>query len=337
MLGFFGNMNNPVADGVLFGETTLNNNVGGTGAIERLEISNCTARYLYVNNNMNENPQPLPPTTSQWDNYYIMQDDFTENLQGGNINAVLEGLTALLIKRRKKSGNIRDYITVFNIPITGTEEEKMETLKNIQLKDFSAQNNEDYYYSIVPLLVNGDIIVEGSITEEGQEEAIVEVHSEFDDVFVCDKNQSYKLFGNIQYDGIDTVQLTGAHQTLGSKYPIIVSNSKVNYHISGISATVLNKEYVNGSDRELNRTKLRLAYEDFDKFITNKTPKIIKDLNGNIWMCMITDNITFTPNNSWMMGLGDVHFNWTEIGNPNSEKDLSSAGFIDVENMAEVE
>ena len=326
MIGFFGNDINPIADGLLFGKDALTNNVGGIGTIDTVEIGNCKGRYIYANNDMTTNPSKDLPTVD-WGSTTIMKADLAVNVQAGNLSAIATEINSLLIKRAELDADnhrITEWINIFNIPIVGTAEEKADLLADIFIKDYFARNNTNYAYSIVPLLVEGDIIREGTPNEG---ETMLTVMSQFNGVFICSRDNFQKLYTNVAYDDLSTVQLTGVHETLGSTFPIVVANAQVHYHKSGVSGLILNKEF-SDTDDTLDRTKLVKAREEFLEFITDKKPKVIKDWNSNIWLVMITDDVSYSFDSNWGMGLGSAHFNWTELGIADNEDDLDAAGLI---------
>lgn len=330
MIGFFGNDINPIADGLLFGKDVLTNNVGGIGTINTVEIGNCKGRYIYANNDMTTNPSKDLPT-EDWGSTTIMKADLAVNVQAGNLSAISTEINSLLIKRAELDEDnyrITEWINIFNIPIVGTAEEKAALLSDIFIKDYFARNNTNYAYSIVPLLVEGDIIREGTPNEG---ETMLTVTSQFNGVFICSRDNFQKLYAGVSYDDMSTIQLTGVHETLGSTFPIVVANAQVHYHKSGISGMILNKEFYDND--ELNRSDLVKTREEFIEFITDKKPKIIKDWNGNIWLVMITDDVSYSFANNWGMGLGNAHFNWTELGIADNEDDLNAAGLIGGINM----
>lgn len=325
MIGFFGNDINPIADGLLFGKDALTNNVVGIGTINVVEIGNCKGRYIYGSNDVTLDPSKTLPI-GDWDVNTIMKADLAVNTQAGNMRAISREINALLIKRAELDADnhrITEWINVFNIPIVGTEAEKSELLSDIFVKDYLTKNNTNYAYSIVPLFVEGDIIREGTPNEG---ETMLTVTSQFNGVFICSRDNFQKLYAEVSYDDMSTIQLTGVHETLGSTFPIVVANAQVHYHKSGVGGMILNKEFYDND--ELNRSDLVKAREEFIEFITDKKPKIIKDWNGNIWLVMITDDVSYSFANNWGMGLGNAHFTWTELGIADNEDDLNAAGLV---------
>lgn len=324
MIGFLGNLNTPVADNILFGKDALSNNVGGTGTINKLSISNCNARYLFVSSDVSEDPASDLPDADVWHNDYIMKDNLAQNASAGNFAAVLDSLTSFLIKRRRMSDPKKEWIIIAEIPVEATtiQTDGIE----LSVSDYTAVNNEEYAYAIVPYFIEGDIVREGAIDENA--ESLATVISDFDGIYICSPTQSYKLYSNISYDTLTQVNPVGVHETLGNRFPITVSNSSINYKTGGVSGMILNKEYINGIDVKLDREKLTFAREEFEDFISEKEPKIIKDWNKNIWLAYPSDNPEYTFNSEWGLGLCDLHFTWVEIGKADNSKDLQLAKFI---------
>ena len=81
---------------------------------------------------------------------------------------------------------------------------------------------------------------------------------------------------------------------------------------------------------ELNRNDIVKLRKHIGEFLINKSPKIIKDWNGNIFLVMFTENINFSFTNDWGMGLVTFEANWTEIGQPDDQDDLEDCGLINL-------
>ena len=56
----------------------------------------------------------------------------------------------------------------------------------------------------------------------------------------------------------------------------------------------------------------------------------MNDLNGNIWLCIVTGSPQVTYRSGSGMGIPQVTFDWTEIGKSDSEEDLYANGLVDV-------
>ena len=51
--------------------------------------------------------------------------------------------------------------------------------------------------------------------------------------------------------------------------------------------------------------------------------------NGNIWLCIVNSNIGVTYKSSYGMGIPVINFEWTEIGDAQSQQDLYNNGILD--------
>ena len=51
--------------------------------------------------------------------------------------------------------------------------------------------------------------------------------------------------------------------------------------------------------------------------------------NGNSWLMFVTDNISTSYENKYGMGIADVSFDWTEIGDWNNHADLYNNGILE--------
>lgn len=314
---------------VLFGQNELTNPTSFINQLDILEIGNGVFDHMNVINTYSPNAPNEQPTEFTSD--AILNIDFEDGMNAGNIDGVLSGVNQILIKKRPlgQYTNISDgWITIASIAINESED-----LQFIAY-DYTCANNVTYEYTLVPTLSQqqGGLLVEieSSITNNS---VILDVLSEFTSVFICTTNDFQKLRADVSYDSGTYNQLVGVHQTLGSKYPIIVSNSAIDYMSGGVTGTILNKGYgavdgVTGEMVRLDRSAIIQAREEFTEFILEKTPKILKDWNGNVWLIMITDNPQYTFENNWGMGIGTLNFAWTEIGDATNEKDLEKSEMI---------
>lgn len=50
--------------------------------------------------------------------------------------------------------------------------------------------------------------------------------------------------------------------------------------------------------------------------------------NGNIWLCIVNSNINVSYKSSYGMGIPSISFDWTQIGDASSQKDLYNNGII---------
>lgn len=229
-------------------------------------------------------------------------------------------ITKLLVKRQDTADISGKWLTLYSQPITQASD------MDFTFIDFLNQYGKTYKYALVPLLTQEQSGVEVEV--EGGYTVSDEVVSIFDGVFVADNTAIYKLKAGVNYGDLSKVQEVGNINTIGSKYPIIVSNSKVDYRTASLSATIVADDYYNNGN--LNRMDMVQKRELMESFFTNKRAKILKDWNGNIWLVVFTDNINITFINEYGMGIATLTAAWTEIGDVTSEEDLQNTRIINV-------
>ena len=244
---------------------------------------------------------------TDWDTNTLMNADFAGNVSAGNVAQVASGVTSVRVKRRIKG--TFDWITIREIPVA-----KPEDLSFVITDNLNAYNVE-YEYAYVPMMED----VEGSYIIES-------ILSKFEGVFICDVDTVFKFYAGVEYDTNDAIQQVGVFQPFNRKYPIVVSNSIMQYQTGGIGGWVLPEDYED--THVFDRSKIVKEKEVLLNFLMNKKPKIIKDMNGNNWLVYFTGNPSVTYDNNYGQGMLKVSAKWTEVGDPNDKTDLYENGLI---------
>ena len=256
--------------------------------------------------------QALIPDAGTWDGSIpqewgwntILDAQFDGTLSAGSIDADVNTTSEIRIKRRIK-GTFR-WKTMYIQPI-----EDIESF-NFDWYDKTAAGNVTYEYAYVPV-VNGS---EGSISSN-------EIYSEFCDYFLMDANQTYHLVANANMQPTFN-QETSTQTTIGRKYPYIIKNGNVGYY-SGTMSCIAVKELDDDFDYEHGEI-FRL---EFDQFLTNGTPKLLKDWRGNIWIVFIVDSISRSNGDHYLAPEHSI--SWVECADATDIGDLYDNGFIDVD------
>ena len=229
-------------------------------------------------------------------------------------------ITNILVKRQDVADVSGAWLTLHSQPITQASD------MDFTFIDFLNQYGKTYKYALVPLLTQTQSGVEVEV--EGGYTVSDEVQSVFDGVFIADSTGLQKCKANVGYGDVDMNQAVGTITPIGAKYPVVITNSKNQYHNGSISGTIVPDDYYfNGN---LSRIDMVNKRNELEQFLTNKRAKIIKDWNSNIWLVMITENINCTFNNEYGMGLVNFNASWIEVGDPTNQQDLQAAGLIDV-------
>ena len=246
-------------------------------------------------------------TPTDWDVNTLMNADFAGSVSAGNVDQVAAGITSIRVKRRIKG--TFDWITIREIPVS-----KPEDMSFVITDNLNAYNTE-YEYAFVPMTQD----VEGSYIIES-------ILSKFEGVFICDIDTVFKFYAGVEYDTNDAIQQVGVFQPYNRKYPIVVSNSVMQYQTGGIGGWILPEDYED--THVFDRSKIVKEKEVLLNFLMNKKPKIIKDMNGNNWLVYFTGNPTITYDNNYGQGMLKVAAQWTEVGDPNDKTDLYENGLI---------
>ena len=244
---------------------------------------------------------------TDWDINTLMNADFAGNVSAGNVGQLATGITSIRVKRRIKG--TFDWTTIREIPVS-----KPEDLSFVITDNLNAYNVE-YEYAYVPMMedVEGNYIIESIL-------------SKFEGVFICDVDTVFKFYAGVEYDTNDAVQQVGVFQPYNRKYPIIVSNSVMQYQTGGVGGWILPEDYED--THVFDRSKIVKEKEVLLNFLMNKKPKILKDMNGNNWLVYFTGNPSVTYDNNYGQGMLKVSAQWTEVGDPNDKTDLYENGLI---------
>lgn len=280
--------------------TNLNN-------LTHTELRNAIYDHINISKLANADYSNVIPS---WDYNTIIDCNFQNNINGGNVDLSIDQVSSIKVKRREKGSF--NWVVLKEVPISINEELKFPFI------DSYSPSNIDYEYAIVPILSDG---TEGLYI-------INEVHTKFDGVFISDADTIIRLYSGVSYSNNMSIQESGSLQPIGSKYPVIINNSKADYEKGTISANVLGETFE--SVRKIDREEVTRNLKKIKAFLKNKNPKIIKDWNGNIWMVIIVGDVSTSYNNSYGMGTGSISFDWTEQGVYDNQLDLYYNNFVDV-------
>lgn len=269
-------------------------------------ISNAIFDHLNVTKNIDIPVSTTKPT--EWDYDTIMDADFNGNIDAGNVDFLIEQISAVKIKRRIKG--TFDWLTLETVPIN-----KVEDLTFAFIDRLNAYG-VDYEYAFVPVLedAEGNYIINS-------------IFSEFNGVYIGDFDNIYRFLYNVEYGSNARNQQVGTFTPLGKQYPVVVSNGLLSYDTGTVSATILNEDF--NETHEIKPVEIANYMKMLNDFLTNKKAKILKDWSGNIWLCICTDSPQVTYLTGSGMRIPRVTFGWTQIGDANTQTDLYNNGVID--------
>ena len=283
----------------------LNTAPSSVDNITNVKLTNSIFDHFNVTKNTSTVVSTSIPTG--WDYDTIMNASFNNNIDAGNVNYLINQISSIKIKRRKQ-GDF-DWLTLATIPIN-----RVEDLSFI-FNDLLNQDNVTYEYALVPII--GEI--------EGQY-LINSIMSQFNGVFIGNAETIYKFLYEVKYSSNQRNQQVGVFQVLGQQYPIVVANGALSYESGNVTATILNDDFEKTGI--IDRAEIVKQKDALKNFLTDKKPKILKDWNGNIWLCIVNSNIDVSYKEGTGMGIPIISFDWTEIGESNNQQSLYNNGIL---------
>ena len=279
--------------------------------INRIELSNGIYDELYVTNDVESEMNETIP--QEWDFNTILHATFDDNAMAGNMNWSIKTVSDIAIKRRKV-GEF-NWITLETKAVDSFDDFSIVGI------DKTAAPNFEYEYAVIPVL-NGI---------EGNYSSALPLKVTSDCLVILDKDE---MWATIFTDGFcDEVSNVPSNTvvTMNDKYPTIISNTSANYKTITVNCEFIptdedSMESGSKISDELSPEKVTLNTEKFMQFLNNKKIKLLKNLDGRIWLVYITTPPTNSAEDNYLMR--KVNFGCTEVGDIYSEEDLYYAGLI---------
>lgn len=234
----------------------LDNAPSNVESINNVKLTNAIFEHFNVTQNINTEVNANIPTA--WDYDTILDANFENNLNAGNVDFLVEQISAIKIKRRVQG--TFDWLTLATIPINSVND------LNFVFNDLLNKNGVQYEYAFVPIIEN----VEGNYI-------IDTVFSQFNGVFIGDAQNIYKFLYEVAYGSNSRNQQVGIFEVLGQQYPVFVANGSLSYESGSVTATILNDDYEKTG--VIDRIAITQQKDIIKDFLTNKKAKILKDLN----------------------------------------------------------
>ena len=277
--------------------------------IKHLTITKGFFDSLTVNKDVNKYNvnSPIP---NVWDVSMIMMGDFDGTTSLGALDIDLDQVDAVLVKRREIGTNNpnHDWVIIDYRDLSSLlYDEKLEAI-NAPQYDNTNRSQAKYEYAVVPLIGADQVTtVSGS------------VDSVFDGIFLVGADE---MWGTIVTDAfINTVRnIEKSYQTtLNRRYPVSMSAAVVNYDSGSVTGEFV--PFDEESCQLIYDDDIRTVYQKrFMDFLTDYKAKILKSLDGRIWLVDVTPSPSDNANGIYYRR--QVTFNWNEIGSLDSQEDL---------------
>lgn len=231
---------------------------------------------------------------------------FDKDLEGGSVGFSTKNTDMIVIKTREKG--TFDWKTIYTIPI-----EKDSDFNFVKVYPFSPNYSDNEYMLISQ--ING---IENSYV-------ITECKTEFDGLFIADKDNIYGTIFNITPTDITRNVNNTKLEMLNDKYPTVFTNSETNY-ISGNTSGCFLK--VNADTCQVDVEGGMKYRKELLDWLTNNKTKILKLEDGKTYMIKVVGSPTDSYDGH--QDLRRTSFEWVEVGDIDSEKDLYLNNLSDV-------
>ena len=282
--------------------------------LSNVKLKNALVRDFYVTHDVSQ--VTYYTALPDWDNYTIMRADFDNNLRAGNVDWLLTSVNRIKIKRRKVGAG-EEWITLYVQPI------ETEYDLSFYYRDYYVASGYQYEYAMIPC-----------VNEDEQMYFTTIVTTQFDGLFISDKDKTMKLYGNVLINSSADNILLGMLQPYNQTYPIIIKNPNVLFRTATLQGDVLGLNDNECSIFELTpetRPMIVDQKREWDKFLCNGKAKIIKDWNGNIMLAKITTPPSYTYTQESGSSKPTMTFGATEVGEYDNQWYMYHHGLIDVE------
>lgn len=263
----------------------------------KLELKNMIVDEIYIDEDIT-----IPYTIDKpdgWNYRTVIDAKFNNSLEGGSVQANNFQIEKVRFQRR-----LTDEVVWQDV---GEIEYKPDDQVLYEVIDKNIQNDFEYQYSILPI----------TATVLGNRVVSNEIVSEFEGIFLSDKNNNYRLFYNIETDSMQHNISTATLEPLNSQYPIVIDGN-LDYRSGGIKALFVSTETANRNDGKVTIRAEKLGRDRLMKFLKNRKPKILRQPNGETMLVRIVDK----PQEEYMnniTGIASVSFRFVEIGGMDSE------------------
>lgn len=234
----------------------LNPSPSGVVNINNTKLSNAIYDHFNITKNTSVSASTNVPTA--WDYDTILDASFEGNLNAGNVDFLIEQISAIKIKRRVQ-GEF-NWLTLNTVPINSVDDLIFTFNDNLN------QHGVMYDYAFVPIIegVEGNYIINSIL-------------SQFNGVFIGDAKSIYKFLYDVQYNNNARNQQVGIFQVLGKQYPVLVANGALSYESGSVTATILNDDFQETG--VIDRVAITQQKDALKDFLTDRKAKILKDLN----------------------------------------------------------
>lgn len=274
--------------------------------ITYVQLENGKYDNLYITKKVSDSLTPDFP--EGWDFDTILYAKFNGNAHAGNVDWSVETVSHMLIKRRR----IEDF--TWHVLAVKAIHDKTDFV--LQGTDYTNAAKTYYEYAVVPSFYG----IEGNYDA-------MKVYSDFEDIFLVSQNGMVHTCLTDGYCDMSRNTPSTILQTIHSKYPSRIRNSAASYDTGTFNGSFLAYSPI---EREyITEDKSRTDYQsNIIEFLSDGMPKLLKHFDSRLKLISIDESVSNNANGHYQNR--DFSFQFTEIGNSDSEKDLYESGLSNV-------
>lgn len=234
-----------------------------------------------------------------WTTATLLNATFDDTLNGGSIGEYVGFVDRLEVQRKEEGSN--DWITlqkIYKDPITD------EIQIPFTFIDTYTKNNTRYKYQVLPIDINGN---PGTALQS-------DVISFFNDAYIADESHIYKITYDYSVNSMQKNNISTLYTPYGSEFPFVAFNAKTKYDSGSITAVLLSPTSKSKTSSFLDRNSQSTLVEEFNSWLANGRPKILKDFNGLFKIVVVINPISNTYYKELGNGLASTSFEIVEVG-----------------------
>lgn len=270
-----------------------------TGSQISIELENAIFDNLTLTTKISDFKNTIIPT--EWDDYMFFDAKFNGTMIADNIEDYLKTIDEIKIERRNVGET--EWMLLFDKRINSPSD------LSFSFRDNLTANGTEYEYRLIPMKNNQPLNT-----------IIKRATARFNSIFLCDSDIILNFFTKTTLD-IETMQEIESYQPINNRYPIFISNAETDYKQGSlVNDVLLPITYLDS--HQIDRNGIVKYANMVDSFIKNKKAKILKDMNGNMFLIMIKGNPKLTYDGNYGNGIVRLSFDWIECGDVNNQIDL---------------
>lgn len=247
----------------------------------------------------------------EWTYPTVILAKFQNDLVAGNMDFLGTTISHVEVRRRKIT-DLNEWRVIGRMPYAPGQ--------RTYFYDRFNESGENYEYALIPIANDG---IEGVPVKQT-------IYSEFDSIFVLDKNEDFKFQYDINLSANEKVSRSVVVEPLGGKYPIVIANGDISYRKGTVSAKLItdkNRLRLRTGERVDQRTEMLFRDQVLD-FLTKNNTKILKFPDGGYYLVRIIDAVPYTLAKEWGHVFADVTFNWVQIAD-NTDAEMIAHGLLE--------